>query len=259
MIKVFVNGAQGKMGQEVVKALCHYSSLFLLVGQGSKGEDLETKIVDSEAQVVVDFTTAPQGMENTLKILNAGARPVVGTSGFTDKDVERLSHAALEKNLGCIIAPNFSLGAILMMKFSKVAARFLSDVEIIELHHNHKIDSPSGTAIKTAEMIASEKKMSKNEFAEFMTAHTRAESKDIDSKDSSSARGEVISDIHVHSVRLPGCIAHQKVIFGGLSETLTLHHDSIHRESFMPGVLYACKKVMEINRLIYGLDNVIEF
>lgn len=243
MIKVLVNGAKGRMGQEVVKAVLADPDLEL-VGQIDSGDDLRTEIIKSKAAVVVDFTTATSGFKNTQIIIEAGASPVIGTSGFKDEDVKKLQAIAAEKKISGVIAPNFAIGAVLMMKFAQEAAKYLPHVEIIETHHDGKVDSPSGTAIKTAELIAQTR-------AKFQTKGIE------DVALVPGARGAIHKNIHIHSVRLPGFVAHQEVIFGGTAQSLTIRHDSNHRESFMPGVCLACKEVGKHQQLYYGLEHLL--
>lgn len=237
MIKVIINGAKGRMGQESVKAVTN-DPLLELVAETDISDDLSEKIKQTSADVVVDFTLASVGFKNAKTILESGARPVIGTSGFDKKSVEELSELVKEKKLGGIIAPNFAIGAVLMMKFAKEAAKYLPNVEIIELHHDKKEDFPSGTAIKTAELI------SEGRGAEFFSKEDQG-------------RAVYHAGVPIHSVRLPGFVAHQEIIFGGTAQTLSIRHDSIHRESFMPGVVLACKEVMKLNRLVFGLDEIL--
>jgi 4-hydroxy-tetrahydrodipicolinate reductase len=247
MIRVLVNGARGKMGQETVKAITQYPQLFQLVGQNHSSDQLVENIKNSQAQVVVDFTNATSGYENTKTIIESGAHPVIGTSGFTQEQVHALQQLSKAKKLGGIIAPNFSIGAVLMMKFAQEAARYFPQVEIIELHHDAKQDSPSGTAIKTAEMMNAVRN------AASTPASIKVEEKQI----IPGARGANLNGVAIHSVRLPGLVAHQEVIFGGTAETLTIRHDTIHREAFMPGVCLACQKVIELDELVYGLEGIL--
>ena len=230
------------MGLEAVEAIENDPDL-TLVGQTDLEDDLEVSIQQSGAEAVVDFTTASVAFSNCNTIIQAGARPVIGTSGLLPEEVEELQGLAEEKNIGGIIAPNFAIGAVLMMKFASEAARYLPEAEIIELHHEKKADAPSGTAIKTAALIASSRPRSPDPLEE----------KEI----LSGARGARANEIPVHSVRLRGLVAHQEVLFGGKSQTLSIRHDSIHRDSFMPGVCLAGKKVMDLNRLVYGLEDLI--
>ena len=230
------------MGQESVKAVSKDPDLDL-VAETDLGDKLSWIIDQTKAQVVVDFTTAAAAMKNTDCIIESGARPVIGTSGLLPEQVAELQKLCHKQNLGGIIVPNFAIGAVLMMKYSQDAAKYFPHVEVIELHHDLKADAPSGTAIKTANLLAESRGL---------TPQT------VDEKEIlSGARGANAENIRIHSVRLPGFVAHQEVIFGGQSQTLTIRHDSIHRDSFMPGVCLACKKVMDLNELVYGLEHLL--
>jgi 4-hydroxy-tetrahydrodipicolinate reductase len=242
-IRVLVNGAKGRMGQEVVKAVTAAADLEL-VDQTDLGDDLIARIKASQAQAVVDFTTAAVAFENTRKILEAGVHPVVGTSGLLAEQVAELQQMAKDKDIGGLIAPNFAIGAVLLMKYAQDAAKYLPDVEVIELHHNRKADAPSGTAVKTAQLIAE----ARQEIPKALVEETEL---------FEGARGSEVHGVRVHSLRLPGLVAHQEVIFGGTGETLTIRHDSIHRESFMPGVCLACRKVIGTQQLFYGLEHLL--
>ena len=242
-IRVLVNGAKGRMGQEVVKAVTAASDLEL-VDQTDLGDDLIARIKASQAQAVVDFTTAAVAFENTRKILEAGVHPVIGTSGLLAEQVAELRQLAGDMGIGGLIAPNFAIGAVLLMKYAQDAAKYLPDVEVIELHHNRKADAPSGTAVKTAQLIAE----ARQEIPKALV-----EEKEL----FEGARGSEVHGVRVHSLRLPGLVAHQEVIFGGTGETLTIRHDSIQRESFMPGVCLACRKVIGTQKLFYGLEHLL--
>jgi len=242
-IRVLVNGAKGRMGQEVVKAVKAAADLEL-VDQTDLGDDLIARIKASQAQAVVDFTTAAVAFKNTCKILEAGVHPVVGTSGLLAEQVAELQQLAKDKDIGGLIAPNFAIGAVLLMKYAQDAAKYLPDVEVIELHHNRKADAPSGTAVKTAQLIAE----ARQEIPKALLEETEL---------FEGARGSEVHGVRVHSLRLPGLVAHQEVIFGGTGETLTIRHDSIHRESFMPGVCLACRKVIGTQQLFYGLEHLL--
>jgi len=237
-IKVLVNGAFGKMGLVTQQAIQQESDLKLVASLGRK-DNLAKEIEKSQADVVVDFTLPNSVFENTETIIKTGARPVIGTSGLNPDQIKKLTQLCQQKNLGGIIAPNFSLGAILMMRYAADAAKYFSNAEIIEMHHEKKVDAPSGTAVKTAQLMGD----------------ARVSSTVIDH--SAPARGEAHYDIPIHSVRLSGLFAHQMVIFGGFGETLTIRHDSTDRNAMMPGVCLACRKVMDLDHLIYGLENVI--
>jgi len=243
MVKVIVNGAKGRMGSEAVTAINNDSAL-QLVAESDFGDDLGALIKSSGAQVVVDLTAASAGFSNTQIILNAGACPVIGTSGFQVEQVKELQALATEKQLGGLIAPNFSIGAVLMMKFSAEAAKYLPDAEVIEAHSPQKEESPSGTGIRTVELIAA--------------ARTKEPVKCSDKELIEGARGAELHGIKLHSVRLPGIVAQQTVFFGGSSETLKIEHNSQHRESFMPGICLACKEVVKRNELVYGLEHLMD-
>src|SRR5579872_2570954 len=241
-IRVIVNGAAGKMGQLCVKAVSDDADL-ILAGQTSRKEDLTAEIKKNQADVVIDLTNAESVLKNLQLIIEAGARPVIGTSGLLKDQVDAMQKKYSHLKRGGIIAPNFALGAVLMMKHAKEMAKYFSSVEIIEMHHDRKLDSPSGTAVRTAEML-SETLGSPD--------HTLTTKEII-----SGARGATYQDIHIHAIRLPGLVAHQQIIFGSLGETLTIRHDTIDRLCFMPGIMLACKKVMTLNHLVYGLENIL--
>jgi len=263
-IKVAVCGACGRMGQEVIKAVCNESDLELVaaidvanvgkdigevVENKSKGviiaSDLEEELVNKQADVVVDFT-GPEYVFNNVQIaLKSGVRPVIGTTGLSDGQIKEIEALSKSKNLGTLIAPNFATGAVLMMMFAANAAKYFKNAEIIELHHNKKKDAPSGTAIKTAQM------MTKNqpEFGKDNVPETETYQ--------GSRGGVTESNIHIHSVRLPGFIAHQEVIFGAPGQALTIRHDSFDRTSFMPGVVLAIRHVAADSGFVYGLENIL--
>lgn len=242
-IKVLVNGAFGRMGQLVTKTI-EANANFELAGQTGREYDLEKSIRDSGAEVVVDFTHPDAVFNNTNIIIDAGARPVIGTSGLSLDQIRTLQEKCSKIKLGGIIAPNFSLGGVLMMKHAKEIVKYMPNVEIIELHHDGKADSPSGTAIRTADVLAASNPT--------VNQPPKASIENVP-----GARGATLHNISIHSVRLPGFLAQQQVIFGNRGETLTLQHASIDRESFMPGVCLACEKVMELNRLVYGLEEIL--
>ncbi len=241
-IRVAVNGAQGKMGQEVIKAINATEDL-VLVAEADKQDDLSQLIANSAAQVVVDFTTASAAYINARTIIAANAHPVIGTSGLVMEQVEELALLCHEKKLGGIIAPNFALGAVLMMQYAQNCARYFPDVEIIEMHHANKADAPSGTAIRTAEMLA--------EVQAGPSVNPSAQEK------FAGVRGGRYLNIPIHSIRLPGLVAHQTIMFGGLGQSLTIRHDTYNREAFMPGVCLACRKVIELETLVFGLEHIL--
>lgn len=241
-INVLVNGAFGRMGRITSAAIKERATL-TLVGQTGREYDLKKAIQDSNAQVVVDFTHPESVFNNTRTIIESGARPVIGTSGLTQDQVNMLQAQAKKNNLGGIIAPNFSLGAVLMMIYAKKIAAYMQNVEIIEMHHDGKKDSPSGTAMRSAELIAESWQEKPNPQSSLETIP--------------GSRGAYHHGIPIHAIRLPGLLAHQEIIFGETGETLTLRHDSIDRQCFMPGVCLACEKVMDLQELVYGLEKIL--
>lgn len=242
-INILVNGAFGRMGQMVVKMIQEQPN-FTLVGQTGRDYDLAKSIQDSKAAIVIDFTHPSRVFENTKTIIAAGAHPVIGTSGLTHAQICSLQEQCAQLKLGGLIAPNFSLGAVLMMKCAKEIAGYMPYAEIIEMHHNQKADSPSGTSLRTAELISEgNKTMNESSLKVLETIP--------------GARGANYHQIPIHAVRLPGLLAHQQVMFGGLGETLTLRHDSLDRQCFMSGVRIACEKVMQMDRLVYGLEDIL--
>ena len=250
MIKVLVNGALGKMGKEVVAAVNENSETVLAGAVDIMGKDasvftdLKTAIEKTEPDVVVDFTQPSAIFENAKLCLKLKTSVVVGTTGLTDEQINELNILSKNNNTGCLIAPNFSTGAVLMMKFAKMAAAYFDNAEIIELHHNQKKDAPSGTAIKTAQLMAEEN-------ANFTTDNC-PETETI-----KGARGaNAINNIHIHSVRMPGFMASQEVIFGSMGQTLKIRHDSTDRKCYMPGVIMAIKYIAKNNEFIYGLDSI---
>ena len=242
-IKVGVLGAQGRMGATVCEAISASQDCELVAAL--EINDSLSELVSSGAEVVVDFTT-PNSIEANLKFLaENNIHAVVGTTGF---DADKL--AVVEKQFAAssanvVIAPNFGLAAVLMMQFAAKAAPHFDSVEIIELHHPRKADAPSGTARRTAEMIA--------EARSGMKAMPDATSDSIP-----GARGANVSGVPIHSIRAQGLVAHQEVLFGGPGESLTIRHDSYDRESFMPGVLLAVRKVSQTPGLTYGLEHLLD-
>lgn len=242
-INVLINGAFGRMGQIVAKAIQEDPKLEL-VGQIGREYDLKKSIKDSKAEVVVDFTSPSCVYDNTLTIIEAGARPVIGTSGLKTHEIESLQNRAKELKIGGIIAPNFSLGAVLLMKYAKEIARYMANVEIIEMHHAEKADSPSGTALRTAQLLA---EGSQNLNQRTLPTHETV----------AGARGANYCHVPIHAIRLPGLLAYEQVIFGNMGETLSLTHNSIDRQCFMPGICFACEKVMVLEELVFGLEEIL--
>lgn len=240
--RVIVNGALGKMGVLACETIKNHPD-FELVGGLTRQDNLRHEIAKKEAKIVIDLTSADCVYDNSKIIIESGAHPVIGTSGLLDEQIQSLKDLCAAKKLGGIIAPNFSISAVLMMRFAEEAARHLPEVEIVEMHHQQKLDAPSGTAVKTAEMIDKARVGKKNEFAlrELIPG----------------ARGGSLHNVNIHSLRLPGVIARQYVIFGAKGETLTITHDSIDRASFMPGIILACQRVQQLDALYYGLEHVL--
>jgi len=242
MIKVGVLGARGRMGAEVVKAVTASADLELVAAL-DLGDSLD-QLISSGAQVVVDFTTPDSVMANLEFLISNGINAVVGTTGFDDVRVAKLQAlTAANPKVGVLIAPNFAIGAVLMMEFATKAAKYFESAEIIELHHPDKVDAPSGTAALTAELMTQARKDAK------LSAAPDATNSGIP-----AARGGKVGDIPVHSIRLRGLVAHQEVLLGGLGETLTIRHDSLDRAGFMPGVLLGIRKVISNPGLTHGLD-----
>jgi 4-hydroxy-tetrahydrodipicolinate reductase len=224
-IRVTVSGAEGRMGRTVCAAVERADDMELAVRADPRiGTSLEQALSEDTPDVVVDFTTPDSAYPNARLCLERGTHVVVGTTGMGEGELEELRELASRSEANCFIAPNFAIGAVLMMEASKLVAPHMRDCEIVELHHEQKLDAPSGTAKRTAELIA-------------------------------AAGGR--SETPIHSVRLPGLVAHQEVIFGGVGQTLSIRHDSTARESFMPGVLLAIRKVADLHGLVVGLENLL--
>jgi 4-hydroxy-tetrahydrodipicolinate reductase len=242
-IRVLVNGAKGRMGATVCRAVSATTDL-VLAGSTDLGDDLSKALADSRAEVAVDFTAPAVAAANARAILDAGVRPVVGTTGFTAKQIEELVALAASKRVGGVIAPNFSLGMVLLQRFAAEAIRHFPSAEIIELHHDKKADAPSGTALHTAEMMS--------EAREVVPEGPKNERVTVP-----GSRGGTHKDIRIHSVRLPGLLAHQEVLFGGPGQVVSRRHDTLDREAFMPGVLLAIRKSLELDHLVVGLEHLL--
>jgi 4-hydroxy-tetrahydrodipicolinate reductase len=245
-IKVGVLGAKGRMGSEAVKAISAANDLEV-VAQIDLGDSLD-QLIASGAQTIVDFTHPDAVMGNIEFAINNGINVVVGTTGFDEKKLNLIKGwLAANPKVGALIAPNFGLGAVLMMQFAAQASKYFESVEIVELHHPAKVDAPSGTAARTAELITQARRSVNKE------AMPDATTSALD-----GARGAKIGDVPVHSLRLRGLVAHQEVILGDLGETLTIRHDSIDRTGFMPGVLLGVRKVGSTPGLIFGLEHFMD-
>lgn len=259
-IKVIIHGASGRVGQVLVNTLSQTSEVKLVGAVDLKVEsekiglpdgseipfsaDLEKIIKETGPEVMVDFTLAGPAMPAIRLAAAHRVNLVVGTTGFTAADIAEMEKLADTHQVGIILASNFALGAVLMMYFAKVAAKYLDYAEIIELHHNQKQDAPSGTAINTAKAMAAYR--------------GRPFSQSVDEGKDYPSRGEKVDGITVHSVRLPGLLAHQEVLFGGLGQTLSIRHDAINRECYVPGVLLAVQAVVRQKGLVQGLENLLD-
>lgn len=248
MIKVAVCGAFGKMGQEVCHAVEASQDMELAAKIDIAGDvykTIEEAYKSTPFDVVIDFTQPKAIYENAKYCLNNKIKIVIGTTGLKDDEIKTLKELSEQNKTGCLIAPNFSTGAVLMMMFSQMAAKYFDNAEIIELHHNQKKDAPSGTAIKTALMMSEAK-------ATFKKGNC-PETETIE-----GARGGTsYSDIQIHSVRMPGYIASQEVIFGSSGQIFKIRHDSMDRKCYMAGVLLAVRHVAAENDFIYGLENIL--
>ncbi len=256
--KVLIAGFTGSMGQKavnLVNSLPYFeiSAGFSPVAEQNqakyhlpKDAQIFTKLEDiptGVADIWVDFTTPQAVYPNTKYALEHGISPVIGTSGLSDKQEQELKQIAQEKHVGGLIAPNFGMSAVLLMKFAQEAAKYFPDVEIIEMHHADKKDAPSGTALATAKLIAKNRPAHQTSPDEIETLK--------------NVRGGDYQGIKIHSVRLPGYIAHEQVLFGGKGEALTIRQDSFDRESFMSGVKVALGKVSDLDHLVIGLENIL--
>jgi 4-hydroxy-tetrahydrodipicolinate reductase len=245
-LRVAVLGAKGRIGSEAVRAVEAAEDMELVAALG-RGDELES-LVESGAQVVVELTTPASVMANLDFCVRHGMHAVVGTTGWTDERLTQLNTAlAASPRTGVLIAPNFSIGAVLTMKFAQQAARYYESVEVVELHHPNKADAPSGTATRTAQLIAA----------------ARAEAGCAPQPDATvtaldGARGADVDGVPVHAVRLRGLLAHQEVLLGGEGETLTIRHDSLHHSSFMPGILLGIRRVVSAPGLTFGLENFLD-
>ena len=252
-LRVAVFGASGRVGQTVVDAVKGAPDMELAAGVDQVDQstdfpwftDAATAVRETGPDVAIDFTVADAVSENAPMAIAAGVSPVIGTTGMSPDQIEAIRSAAESEGVGAFIAPNFAIGAVLMMAMAQLAAPHLDHVEVIELHHDQKIDAPSGTAAHTAELIAQAR-----DGRPAIDAPTERFTLP-------GVRGGVNHGVRVHSVRLPGFVAHQEVIFGALGQTLTIRHDSTSRESFMPGVLMAARRVRDLPGLVIGLEHLL--
>jgi len=257
-IRVVIQGASGKVGQEVVKAVCRESDMQLVGavdlkaaqdaltlpdGSGSVpfSSDLGYVLTSCPPDVLVDFTIAQATMPAVRIATERGVNLVIGTTGLTTGDLDEIDRLTKAHKVGAVVASNFALGAILMIHLAKIAAKYLDFAEIIELHHHQKADAPSGTALATARVMAAAR------GKPFLQPAGKP----------SDSRGKQVEGVSIHSVRLPGLMAHQEVILGGPGQTVSIRHDTINRECYMPGVMLAIKEVVKRKGLIYGLDTLL--
>lgn len=264
-IRVFVAGACGKMGQEVIRSILKEDDLLLVGASDTRHQGMDVGFVvgaprvgiditgpvdieilhSSRADVLADFTNPQSVFKNSKTAIMAGVVPVIGTTGLDEAEIGEIRTLVKKEKVGAFLAPNFSIGAILMMRFAREAAKYFPHVDIIEMHHDQKLDAPSGTALKTAEGILEVR-------APMVQGHPNEYEK------IPGARGADFEGIHIHSVRLPGLIAHQEVLFGGLGQALTIRHDAFSRETYMPGVMLSIRKSSELTELVIGLDNFLD-
>ena len=253
MLRVAVLGSSGQMGQAVVAAVEGADDLELVArinrvpspGSAPFFTEFDAAVQATSPEVVVDFSVADAAADHALEALDAGVSPVIGTTGMSDEQVGAIRERADSTGVGAFIAPNFAIGAVLMMQMAALAAPHLDSVEVIELHHDRKRDAPSGTAARTAELIVRAR------------GGRPAQDTATEAFMLEGVRGGVRDGVRLHSVRLPGLVAHQEVIFGGEGQTLTIRHDSTSRESFMPGVLLAVRRVRGLSGLVIGLEHLL--
>ena len=256
MLRVVVHGALGRVGQQVLDTVCHEPEMEVVgavdlkitqdrlplpdgSGAVSASSDLDSILTSCQPDVMVDFSIARATMPAVRTATDRGVNLVIGTTGLTADDIAEIERLSREHRVGAVVAPNFALGAVLMTHLAKIAARYFDYAEIIELHHHLKADAPSGTALSTARAMAEAK------GKPFQLPKQ---------KKSFNSRGEQVEGISIHSVRLPGLMAHQEIILGTAGQTLRIRHDTINRECYMPGVMLAIKEVVKRKGLTYGLD-----
>jgi len=263
-LRVAVAGAVGRMGKVAVRTIAAQSDLALIAALGHArglGEDvgmlagigaLDVRVTNQldeilrlRPEVLVDFAPGAAGIATARVMVPAGISPVIGGTGMSAAAIEELQTLCHDHHLGAVLAPNFAIGALLMIEFARQAARYFPNAEVIERHHDQKRDAPSGTAIKTAQAIAAARKSTP-------TPPVKEE------ETVPGARGARVDGVTVHSLRLPGSVAHQEVLFGGPGQTLTIRHDSVSQESYMPGMLLAVRRVRSLPGLVYGLEKLLE-
>jgi len=244
MTNVLINGSKGNMGKSAVNAVTNDPSLNLIASL-DKEDSLQDSLSSNNVDVTVDLTHPSCVFENVQTILSNNSHAVVGTTGLTKEQLDICDNLAKNNNKAVIVCPNFAIGAILMMQFAAQAAKFFERCEIIEYHHEKKADAPSGTAIKTAELISNNVE--------------KINSVQLDEKELiSGARGATKNNIPIHSIRVPGIVANQDVIFGDQGQSLTIKHETISRDAFMPGLILAIKAASNKIGLVYGLEHLLD-
>ncbi len=249
--KIIINGAQGKMGTVAVQTLKKQTD-FEVVAELGRHDSLSKSIDTLKPDLILDLTNAEAIHQNMQIILNSKIPSVIGTTGLSIEEIIAYKKQADDQKQGIILAPNFSIGVLLMMKYAEDAARYFNEVEIIEMHHPQKLDAPSGTARKTAQMIAKNLKPASEPSSAF--ANSSADTSSVSSSRGGQYDGNTIP---IHAIRLSGKMAHQQVIFGSSGETLTLQHDTLNRECYMPGLLLACRAVTTLDCFVNGLENIL--
>ncbi|MFC1936950.1 4-hydroxy-tetrahydrodipicolinate reductase [Chloroflexota bacterium] len=259
-IKVAVQGASGRMGQEIISALCQESGMkvvgaielqatddFLPLPDGSGSvpfsSDLDSILTGCKPDVLVNFTIAPAVVPAVHTAAKHGVNVVIGTTGLSGDDISEIEELATEHQIGVVVAPNFALGAVVMIHLAKIAAKYFDYAEVTELHHHLKADAPSGTALSTAK--------------DMVAARGKPFQSTPDHDKGFASRGMQVDGVTIHSVRLPGLLAHQEVLFGGPGQTISIRHDTIGRQCYMPGIMIAIKEVVKRKGLVYGLDTLL--
>ncbi len=247
MIKVAVCGANGKMGKQTVQAVSESQDMELVAAidiNSGEYKSIEETLEKVKIDVLVDFTQPDSIFQNAKTCLNNKINIVIGTTGLNDEQISELKELSEQNKTACLIIPNFSTGAVLMMKFAQMASKYFDNAEIIEFHHNQKKDAPSGTSVKTAQIMSEENK-----------SFTTGNCPEVETI-TGTRGGNSYNNIHIHSVRMPGYMASQEVLFGSLGQILTIRHDSMDRACYMPGVLMAVRHAFEHKEFVYGLEKI---
>lgn len=245
MIRVCIVGAQGRMGSETVLAVGGAGDMTVSLAVDRIGQVTSLPDPLDGCDVMVEFTHAESATAHAVIAARSGVSPIIGASGLTSSQQAQVAEACKVGGVGGVLVPNFAIGAVLMMKFAEEAARWLPNAEVIEMHHDKKTDAPSGTGIRTAELISAARQSFRNVDPTTSVKYD-------------GSRGALVVDVNIHSVRLPGLVAHQAVMFGGEGEVLTIRHDSMNRLSFMEGVKLAIRRVRELEGFVVGLDKLMD-